>query len=97
MQDQHIFLGIYIPVDTLCFPRRSRVLIRAECCWIKLFMLLIKIIIVVFSFSVNRYIIPYFYVDLWKSGESKSSNLFRGFFHVLRDKLDKLVRQCQAI
>ena len=27
----------------------------------------------------------------------KSPNLFRGFFHVLCDKLDKLVRQCQAV
>ena len=27
----------------------------------------------------------------------KSSNLFRGLFHVLCDKLDKLVRQCQAV
>ena len=27
----------------------------------------------------------------------KSPNLFRGFFHVLCDELDKLVRQCQAV
>ena len=27
----------------------------------------------------------------------KSPNLFRGFFHVLCDKLDKLVRECQAV
>ena len=48
-----IFLGIYIPVDTyMSYLERGRKLIAAQCCWIKLLMLLIQIIHVVLS-SVN--------------------------------------------
>ena len=40
-----------------------------ESCWIKLFMLLIKIILVVFSFSVNSYIVPYFLTSTLRFGD----------------------------
>ena len=51
--------GFYILINTMyCYPCRSRELIRAGCCWLMLFELLIKIILVVLCYSVNSYMIP---------------------------------------
>ena len=59
---KNIFLGIYIPINTICLSwARQEVDCRASC-WNKLLMLLIKIILVVFS--VNSYIVPSFFVVL---------------------------------
>ena len=51
---QHIFLGVYIPVDTMCYcPCRARKLIGAKVVEkIMLFMLLIYIILVVWGCGV---------------------------------------------
>ena len=45
----------------MCFPWAPNVLFWAQCCWKKLFVLLIKIILVVVSCSVRSYIVPFFY------------------------------------